>query len=59
MTAEKRLGKSPNVRKLGSREVIVIFEMLPDFMFRTKTSIRKLMIDSQDRVSVSLAGAVS
>lgn len=51
MTAEKKLGKRPNVRKLGSREVIVMFEMLPDFIFRIKTSIPKTMIDSQDTVS--------
>lgn len=59
MTAERKLGKRPNVRKLGNREVIVIFEMLPDFMFRIKSLIRKMMIDFQDRVSLRLVGAVS
>lgn len=43
MTAEKKPGKRPNVRKEGIREVIVIFgSMLPDLMLRNKTLINRM-----------------
>lgn len=54
ITAERKLGKRPNVRKPGIREVIVIFEMFPNFILRIKMSIDNMMDCSQDRANTSL-----
>lgn len=54
ITAEKRLGKRPNVRKPGIREFIVMFGTFPNFIFRNKISIHRMIFGSQDRATASL-----